>query len=263
MKKLIFILFLISISFWLYQKENITFFQKQSKQNSGYKIKKNEVYYDDIKLKNVDIDTFEIFESCYAKDKNNIFEGHINFKDADLYFDAPSFKAFNCYYTLDKNGAYYRLNKKISQADINTFESLNEVFAKDKNNIYFKWHLIKDVDYSSFKIIEKRFAKDKNQIFYIKELSYEFNKNKFYNKKYLKIKNMADVNTFEIINNLNYCTYTKDKNNIYYIEPNSLAKVLENYDSKILNIIKNIKQCDDYKVNEILKKAGVKKLFKK
>lgn len=161
------------------------------------------------KLEELDPITFQIINVSgsvrqYLKDKNGIY-----FIDGDsdnlvlekLPYDSQTFEVINKLYTRDKNNIYYS-GRKIIGADLSTFQIGSDGFSKDKNNIYLEGKRILGIDKDTVKIIKLPYIEDKNNVYY---------RNK-------KIEG-ADKNTFEltydfksVVNNY----YSKDKNNVYY-----------------------------------------------
>ena len=165
------------------------------------------------KLEELDPITFQIINVSgsvhqYLKDKNGIYS-IIYSMDGDsdnlvlekLPYDSQTFEVINKLYTRDKNNIYYS-GRKIIGADLSTFQIGSDGFSKDKNNIYLEGKRILGIDKDTVKIIELPYIEDKNNVYY---------RNK-------KIEG-ADKNTFEltydfksVVNNY----YSKDKNNVYY-----------------------------------------------
>ena len=161
------------------------------------------------KLEELDPITFQIINVSgsvrqYLKDKNGIY---IIDGDSDnlvlekLPYDSQTFEVINKLYTRDKNNIYYS-DRKIIGADLSTFQIGSDGFSKDKNNIYFGGKKILGVDRDTIKIIELPYIKDKNNVYYG-------------NKKI----EGADKNTFELTYDFGSVVngyYSKDKNNVYY-----------------------------------------------
>ena len=161
------------------------------------------------KLEELDPITFQIINVSgsvrqYLKDKNGIY-----FIDGDsdnlvlekLPYDSQTFEVINQLYTRDKNNIYYS-DRKIIGADLSTFQIGSDGFSKDKNNIYLRGKRILGIDKDTVKIIELPYIEDKNNVYY---------ENK-------KIEG-ADKNTFELTYDFGSVVnryYSKDKNNVYY-----------------------------------------------
>ena len=167
-------------------------------ENSGWK-----------KLEELDPITFQIINVSgsvrqYLKDKNGIY---IIDGDSDnlvlekLPYDSQTFEVINKLYTRDKNNIYYS-DRRIIGADLSTFQIGSDGFSKDKNNIYLEGKRILGIDKDTVKIIELPYIEDKNNVYY---------RNK-------KIEG-ADKNTFELTYDFKSVVngyYSKDKNNVYY-----------------------------------------------
>ncbi len=161
------------------------------------------------KLEGIDPITFQIINisgsACrYLKDKNGIYNidgDSDNLVLEKLPYDPQTYEVINQLYSKDKNNIYYS-NRKIIGADLPTFQIGSDGFSKDKNNIYFGGKKILGVDRDTIKIIELPYIKDKNNVYYG-------------NKKI----EGADKNTFELIYDFGSVVnryYSKDKNNVYY-----------------------------------------------
>lgn len=204
------------------------------------------VYFLGKKLKDVSTKKFEILDEKYVKDYKNLY----NLKTDSLSFfsideikpkkvsidglDVKSFKvlenkkaSLTDYYT-DKNSVYFHKDdlRKITGADKNSFEILEEYIARDKNNVYSKGEKLGNIDIKSFKYFEDGLAKDKNRVFYIED-----------NKDVTGV----DAKTFE---RMGESYYFRDKNNIF---------ALKDYNPYDLEMLKNI---DRNSFNTLSKEIG-------
>ena len=204
------------------------------------------VYFLGKKLKDVSTKKFEILDEKYVKDYKNLY----NLKTDSLSFfsideikpkkvsidglDVKSFKvlenkkaSLTDYYT-DKNSVYFHKDdlRKITGADKNSFEILEEYIARDKNNVYSKGEKLGNIDIKSFKYFEDGLAKDKNRVFYIED-----------NKDITGV----DAKTFE---RMGESYYFRDKNNIF---------ALKDYNPYDLEMLKNI---DRNSFNTLSKEIG-------
>ena len=204
------------------------------------------VYFLGKKLKDVSTKKFEILDEKYVKDYKNLY----NLKTDSLSFfsideitpkkvsidglDVKSFKvlenkkaSLTDYYT-DKNSIYFHKDdlRKITGADKNSFEILEEYIARDKNNVYSKGEKLGNIDIKSFKYFEDGLAKDKNRVFYIED-----------NKDVTGV----DAKTFE---RMGESYYFRDKNNIFG---------LKDYNPYDLEMLKNI---DRNSFNTLSKEIG-------
>ena len=163
------------------------------------------------KLEGLDPVTFEIINISgsarqYLKDKNGVYSidgDSDNLVLEKLPYDPQTYEVINQLYSRDKNNIYYD-NKKIEGADLSTFQRIDEyIYSKDKNNIYFRGKKISGVDKETFEKIDKyNYSKDKNNIYYDDK----------------KIEGV-DKNTFELTYDFGSVVngyYSKDKNNVYY-----------------------------------------------
>lgn len=163
------------------------------------------------KLEGLDPVTFEIINISgsarqYLKDKNGVYSidgDSDNLVLEKLPYDSQTYEVINQLYSRDKNNIYYD-NKKIEGADLSTFQRIDEyIYSKDKNNIYFRGKKISGVDKETFEKIDKyNYSKDKNNIYYDDK----------------KIEGV-DKNTFELTYDFGSVVngyYSKDKNNVYY-----------------------------------------------
>ena len=163
--------------------------------NAGYFKEKNIIYFTDEMedlekrevVKNVDFGTFKIFEedNNFAKDKNNVF---------------------------------YK-NKKVQNADVNSFQIENFLIAKDKNSVFFvaKDEVIKINGFSSQK--SKVFLQPfMPSILQNKDGIYTFDK---YENGEIIVKSITtkemDIDSLEILKDSALILYLKDKNNVYYV----------------------------------------------
>ena len=205
------------------------------------------VYFLGKKLKDVSTKKFEILDEKYVKDYKNLY----NLKTDSLSFfsideikpkkvsidglDVKSFKvlenkkaSLTDYYYTDKNSVYFHKDdlRKITGADKNSFEILEEYIARDKNNVYSKGEKLGNIDIKSFKYFEDGLAKDKNRVFYIED-----------NKDITGV----DAKTFE---RMGESYYFRDKNNIFG---------LKDYNPYDLEMLKNI---DRNSFNTLSKEIG-------
>ena len=201
------------------------------------------VYFLGKKLKDVSTKKFEILDEKYVKDYKNLY----NLKTDSLSFfsideikpkkvsidglDVKSFKvlenkkaSLTDYYT-DKNSVYFHKDdlRKITGADKNSFEILEEYIARDKNNVYSKGEKLGNIDIKSFKYFEDGLAKDKNRVFYIED-----------NKDVTGV----DAKTFE---RMGETYYFRDKNNVF---------ALKDYNPYDLEMLKNIDRNSFYTLSK-------------
>ncbi len=74
-------------------------------------------------------------------------------------------KIKNEWYYVEYNEATGKVTKKLNNIDIKTFVVLNEYFAKDQYNAFYKGRLIENSNGKFFKIIDNKYSKDKHHVF--------------------------------------------------------------------------------------------------
>ncbi|MFB9079084.1 DKNYY domain-containing protein [Flavobacterium procerum] len=106
-------------------------------------------------------------------------------------------------------GNWFELGYFESEADVATFQPINEDFGKDKNNVFWKGRK-QLVDHDTFKVEDFYIIKDKNHV-------YHLNGRKFYE---LEIINGADPKTYQLldasITDYRRHYWTKDGYSVYY-----------------------------------------------
>lgn len=176
----------------------------------------------------------------------------------------------NSHYEIADDGVYYLDGTitdgipekiKIEGADINSFQTLNDYYSKDKNKVYNEEIVVSpkfslapndqalSADPNSFEVIDNYYGKDKDSVyeglfkiadadpgsFKVLEGSYGKDKNSAY-YRFSKIEN-SDPNTFVVIEKDKYSVYAKDKNAIYVegfrkfeeADPESFALLAKNF----------------------------------
>ncbi|WP_314340336.1 DKNYY domain-containing protein [Leptotrichia wadei] len=247
------------------------------------------VYFLGKKLKDVSTKKFEILDEKYVKDYKNLY----NLKTDSLSFfsideikpkkvsidglDVKSFKvlenkkAFLTDYYTDKNSVYFHKDdlRKITGADKNSFEILEEYIARDKNNVFalkdynpYDLEMLKNIDRNSFNTLSKEIGKDKNGVYYFGEKIDGISSNNAKvvealgdndyilqsgNDHYLMTVNEKDSDNnerFEIKKidslDIDFDTFKyfemsnlyKDKNSFYYHSDNDLKKIKSDIDVK-------------------------------
>lgn len=224
---------------------------------NGYAKDKNNVYWNDVKIENADIETFEVMDDSieYAKDKNNVYFTWMAQKNIE---NPETFEFIqNSIYAKDEEKVYFRAGQGdlgiVEKANPETFETIKlkdeySHFAKDDKNLYYDGTLLKDADYNSFKVLSENYAIDKNNLYYLyyhyffnedgkvefkdnvkpdlQSLEYLgdnfFKDNKFiYNHSYFGYEgknHLVKMNEFDV-NTFKIINdyYAIDKNNIYYL----------------------------------------------
>lgn len=149
----------------------------------GYSIGKDKmgVYYENHKVNGVDVNSFEYLKNGFFKDKNNIYYKNKkieNFKPKNFEVIDYSLVKQNedlYYFTEDENNNTKFVPLESKNVDIDTFQILDDDYAKDKNNAYYKGKIFKEAD---VKTLDKHYnendngykIRDKKKVYKIKEL---------------------------------------------------------------------------------------------
>ncbi|WP_456083807.1 DKNYY domain-containing protein, partial [Leptotrichia sp.] len=196
---------------------------------------KNNIYYANNIIENVDKNSFKILDENFSRDKNNVYYHGKKIKDVDL----NSFEILSYGYSKDKNSIYYEENTFLN-GSIKNLEIYNRYFFRNNGYLYLRRIFFNDTFIENLKKIKINsniklikidnyfFSFDENTILYEDfagvhfinvENSKKFKKIKYY--YYTDEKNIyymykkipeVDLDSFEIINKY----YSKDKNNIYF-----------------------------------------------
>lgn len=117
--------------------------------------------------------------------------------------DSGSLEILDDIYAKDKNHVYFR-GVIIEGVDLETMEFLGYRFLKDKNHVYYGEKIMKDADLKTFQIVAGHYAKDKNHVYMGMALG-------------VVIVEGADPETFEILDkNTFIADYSRDKNYAYF-----------------------------------------------
>ena len=150
-------------------------------ESEGYSIGKDKtgVYYGTHKVSGVDVNSLEVLKNDFFKDKNNIYYKNKkieNFKPKNFEVIDYSLVKQNedlYYFTEDENDNTKFVLLESKNVDIDTFQILDEDYAKDKNNAYYKGEIFKEAD---VKTLDKHYNKnddgykirDKKKVYKIK-----------------------------------------------------------------------------------------------
>lgn len=187
---------------------------------------KNTVYFRDSSIFKVDIKSFIPIARGISRDKDKVYKFQYELEGIDTdtvkVFKNKKNEILNVYLK-DKNGIYFSTISmgvpiliKIEKADYESFIELHSGYAQDKKNIYYKGEKIK-ANPKTFMIIEDK--RDINH--YSKDKD-----NVFYDGNEI---NKADIKTFNVLNYI----YSKDKDSIFYHDKKRKDLNLKTF--KILN----------------------------
>ena len=132
------------------------------KEFSTYIKDKNGIYYisrGGANKINADRDTFKIINVIFSKDKNNVFYDNVNLGIHSEGFEILAYVWDSTYYLRDKNNVYYLdayigppAVKIVKGADAKSFIVINNLYSKDKNNIFCDTEILRDADINTFEI---------------------------------------------------------------------------------------------------------------
>lgn len=116
-----------------------------------------------------DIETFEIIDYCFSKDKDKVFFLGFTIKDAD----ASSFEVLKSGYSKDKNAIYFK-EKKMPGTNPATFGVFKEndsysqdvVYAKDNTGVYVNDKKLPGADVATFNLLGENYGSDNRNVFY-------------------------------------------------------------------------------------------------
>lgn len=153
--------------------------------NAIYSKDANKVYFYSRKIP-ADAATFQVIDELFAQDKNgiwyngriakieylNTFEVIKSSKKNEFHYAKDQFNVYaNATIKIDKFSGYADLLLPLKSSDPDTFEDINSVWAKDKNNVYWFGKVYKKADASTFEKISEPpltwvdYAKDKNNVY--------------------------------------------------------------------------------------------------
>ena len=132
---------------------------------------RQKVFRDITPVEGADPATFEfvpMFNGYYlARDQHQVF-----WHDQPLEgVDGKSFKRVSEFHFKDKNGAWtLSLGREVHWipfpgVDLATFEGFKQLYAKDKNYVYYEKHIVEGADLATFEETENHQAKDKNGVY--------------------------------------------------------------------------------------------------
>lgn len=191
----------------------------------------NKVYHLTRKI-TADTSTFEVIQEDFAKDKNGVwYNGYYCKEDIDLAsFEIIRLEAgvYKYYFAKDEKAVYStqrstRIGKykgysdllvKLKKSDPQSFEVINHIWAKDKNNVYCDGRIWSIIDPGTFEFLfvvkdrDTSFAKDKNSLF---------------NTNGRRVVKGIDGQSFVMLNE----HWGKDKNVVFNFRTERIAKNLD------------------------------------
>lgn len=234
----------------------------------GFVFRDDALYCGDTPRPDIDLSSFILFNSTWAKDAQYIYKYEC--KPHDVQYDVASFTAIDeeGNFVKDKNGVYFdgylgglglSGSYIIEGADPETYVYFSSGLGKDKNRVY-NW-IYPDEGYSDVDVATLvgvvdpeqggLWMKDKNRVYWrgnivegaypatFKVMSSEWGRdgNKlYYTYQYIPT---GDPDTLRDIDGEISGAYQKDKNNIYYTEGGFDGPILENVDYATFRPISN------------------------
>lgn len=127
-------------------------------QSTNYWTDDRKVYFRIYEMKGVDIESFEQFSGCWAKDKNHCYLTSTRLQNAD----PKTFEILNFTYAKDKSNVW-TMGGRIPEADSETFEVCDN--GKRSLGPQFKWSTNKQKIWYEL-LVPYGFGKDKNNVYY-------------------------------------------------------------------------------------------------
>jgi hypothetical protein len=211
--------------------------------NSVYSKDKNNVYFYSREIP-ADATTFKVINELFAQDKNGIWYNgriakieHLNTfevikssKKNEFHFAKDQFNVYgNATVKMDKFSGYADLLLPLKNSDPTTFTEINDVWAKDKNNVYWFGKIYKNADAKTFEKISEPpltwvdYARDKNNVYIANGQTF---------KKGLQGK------SFELINEF----WAKDNFVVYCVKT---ARVMKSIDVKTFKVLDEKGKAED------------------
>ena len=212
--------------------------------NTGYSADKNHVYYHGEIIKGTNAKKIRMWSDDIASDEKDYYiEGkpfHVS--------DYASFRVISNYWCIDKNFAYhedYHGNiSRVKLKDYSSFEDINDDYATDKYQVYFRNSVVEGAGPTTFKLIKEyeswNIGQDKNWVYCenqktdIKDIMdvNEFNHSFFVDDKYIYTKRLqrmpdgTDEQTLSALGDYEH-NWTADQKRVYWQN-----KVVSNADVK-------------------------------
>lgn len=186
---------------------------------------------------NADVQTFNVLNNLFAKDKDGIWYNgrlvnvkHIasfeviskDIENEEFHFSKDQFNVYSNITTKIKFGGYAKSLRALKNSDPNTFQEINDVWAKDKNNVYWHGKVYKKADAKTFEKISEP---------PLTEYDYARDKNHVYIANGINLKKGLNGASFEILNEF----WAKDDFVVYFLPSQRIIKNLDTKTFKILD----------------------------
>ncbi len=178
---------------------------------------KSRVYFDGVPIPNADAPSFQLLTvSFFAKDKNHVYEADKIFSD-----DPAHFEFLNDRFNLSRDSQAVYWGKKIISTDPTHFVIIaidnNSIFTKDQKTVQLNGNPIPDANPQTFKHLQDVYARDDQHIFHL----------------YKTIAD-ADIDTFTIIEP----EYSRDARHVFFGE-----RTIANADPKSFRVLNAKQRC--------------------
>jgi len=141
-------------------------------ENGSYWTDGKDVYFFHTKISGADVDSFLQYAGPWATDKNYCYCASFRLENADR----ETFNVLNRIFAKDKFNVWTGDGKKVKGLDAESFEIFGDrdsvspfVFCKDRNHVYYYFYgikIIKKALVESFIPINREFGIDKNNVFW-------------------------------------------------------------------------------------------------
>lgn len=184
-----------------------------------------------------DAQTFKVLDGLFAKDKRGIWYNgrlapikHIEsfeiiskeIKNKEFHFCKDQSSVYSNTSSKIRFGGYASLLTELKNSDPNTFQEINDVWSKDKNNVYWLGKVYKKADAKTFeRISEPPFT----------EFDYARDKNYVYIANGVTLKKGLHGASFEILNEF----WAKDDSVVYFLPSQRIIKSIDVKTFKILD----------------------------
>ena len=211
----------------------------------------NEIYSKDFKKVyfysrpiSADVQTFKVLNCLFAEDKNGIwYNGRLakiehvesfeiipnDIENKYISFCKDKFNVYSIRTSKIRFGGYASLLTQLKNSEPNTFQVINNVWAKDSNNVYWFGKIYKKADAETFdKISERPFT----------EFDYARDKNHVYIANGTTLKKGLHGASFEILNKF----WAKDDFVVYFLPS---QRIMKSIDRKTFRIIDDSSKAED------------------
>lgn len=204
--------------------------------NSVYSKDKNNVYFYS-RIISADSKTFEVIDNLFAKDKygiwyngrktkienSNTFEIINSAIKSEFHFAKNQFNVYaNSNVKIDKFSGYANLLLPLKNSNPSTFTEINDVWAKDKKNVYWFGRIYKKADAKTFEKISER---------PLTEFDYARDKNHVYIANGITLKKGLHGASFKILNQF----WAKDDFVVYFLPSQRIMKSIDAKTFKVLD----------------------------